>query len=150
MVTMYYYHIETQQQPKERKMTNLIGKRFHPVSVFTDIVDVWTQVSVVEQNEKAVRFDDGKSARIVHGEVIGFAPVDETPAETLANVAEFQQVDGHEQYFVVLEDDTTGEINTDTLDGQHPSAFIGEVVKIHSHDENGNPVEFVGVLKDVM
>ena len=59
-------------------------------------------------------------------------------------------MDGYEQYFVVLEDDTTGEINTDTLDGQHPSAFIGEVVKIHSHDENGNPVEFIGVLKDVM
>ena len=70
--------------------------------------------------------------------------------ETTQQQPKERKMDGYEQYFVVLEDDTTGEINTDTLDGQHPSAFIGEVVKIHSHDENGNPVEFVGVLKDVM
>ena len=45
---------------------------------------------------------------------------------------------------------TTGEINSDTLDGQHADDFIGERMTIHAHDENGNEIEAYGVLVDVL
>lgn len=51
---------------------------------------------------------------------------------------------------VVINDDTTGTIDTDTLDGQSPEDFIGEHVTIKSHDENGNPVEHYGKLTEVL
>lgn len=44
-------------------------------------------------------------------------------------------------YTVELEDGTIGKINDNTLDGQSAEAFIGEVVNVHLHDENGNPIE---------
>lgn len=53
-------------------------------------------------------------------------------------------------YTVLLEDGTTGTINSDTLDGQSAEAFIGETVNVHIHDENGNPVEREGVLVEVL
>lgn len=53
-------------------------------------------------------------------------------------------------YNVVINDDTTGTINSDTLDGQSPEDFIGEYVTIKSHDENGMPVEHYGKLTEVL
>ena len=53
-------------------------------------------------------------------------------------------------YTVLLEDGTTGTINSDTLDGQHAEAFVGEVVTVHLHDENGNPIELEGALVEVL
>ena len=53
-------------------------------------------------------------------------------------------------YTVLLEDGTTGTINSDTIDGQHAEAFVGEIVTVHLHDENGNPVEREGVLVEVL
>ena len=52
-------------------------------------------------------------------------------------------------HMVSINNDTTGTIDTDTLDGQHPDAFIGEMVTIQSHDENGFPCEFEGILTEV-
>ena len=53
-------------------------------------------------------------------------------------------------YIVVINDDTTGTISSDTLDGQHADAFLGEYVTIHAHDENGIPVEHYGRLTEVL
>jgi hypothetical protein len=53
-------------------------------------------------------------------------------------------------YRVLLKDQTVGIINDDTLDGQHPDAFVGERVNVHLHDENGNPIERQGTLVDVL
>lgn len=46
---------------------------------------------------------------------------------------------------VVINDDTTG-----TLDVQNPEDFIGEIVTIRAHDENGNPVERRGKLTEIL
>ncbi len=54
------------------------------------------------------------------------------------------------KYKVLLECDTVGTIDCDTLQGQHPSAFIGEIVNVHLFDENGNPIEVQGKLVDVL
>lgn len=53
-------------------------------------------------------------------------------------------------YTVRLEDGTIGTINDDTLDGQHAEDFIGEIVNIHLHDENGNQIEVEGQLVEVL
>jgi len=53
-------------------------------------------------------------------------------------------------YTVLLEDGTTGTISSDTLNGQHASAWIGEIVNVHLHDENGNGIEAMGRLVDVL
>lgn len=53
-------------------------------------------------------------------------------------------------YTVRLEDNTVGTINSDTIDGQHAEAFLGEVVNVHLHDENGNPIEVRGRLAEVL
>lgn len=53
-------------------------------------------------------------------------------------------------YTVLLEDGTIGTVSDDTLDGQHPDAFQGEVLNVHLHDENGNPIEARGVLTEVL
>lgn len=56
--------------------------------------------------------------------------------------------------FTVLIDEqgeeTIGAIDSDTLDGQHAREFIGEVVNVHLHDENGNPIEKRGRLVEVL
>ena len=36
-----------------------------------------------------------------------------------------------------------------TLDFFHPEDSIGQVVKIKLHDENGNPIEAIGILEEV-
>ena len=54
------------------------------------------------------------------------------------------------KYTVRLTDDTVGTIDTDTLNGQSAEDFIGEIVTIHLHDENGNPREISGVLEEVL
>ena len=53
-------------------------------------------------------------------------------------------------YIVVINEDTTGSIGSDTLDGNHPSDFMGEYMTIHARDENGNPVEHYGRLTEVL
>jgi hypothetical protein len=53
-------------------------------------------------------------------------------------------------YTVLLTDGTVGQIDDATLDGQHPSAFIGEEVLVKLNDENGNPIEVRGVLAEVL
>lgn len=53
-------------------------------------------------------------------------------------------------YTVALEDGTVGTINDNTLDVQSAEAFIGEVVNVHLHDENGNPIEAQGKLVEVL
>lgn len=52
-------------------------------------------------------------------------------------------------YTVMLNDGTVGTIDTDTLDGQHPEEFMGEIVNVHLNDENGNPIEVQGILTEV-
>lgn len=54
------------------------------------------------------------------------------------------------QYTVRLEDDTVGTIREDTIDFQPMSAFIGEVVNVHLHDENGNVSEKRGKLAEIL
>jgi len=53
-------------------------------------------------------------------------------------------------YTVLLDDGTVGTVKDDTLDGQHPSAFMGETINVHLYDENGNPIEASGKLVDVL
>jgi hypothetical protein len=53
-------------------------------------------------------------------------------------------------FIVLLEDGTVGVINSDTLDGQHASAWIGEVVNVHLYDDNGTPIEAEGTLTAVL
>jgi len=53
-------------------------------------------------------------------------------------------------YTVLLADDTVGTIYSDTLDGQAAEDFIGEIVNVHLHDENGNPIEREGRLVEVL
>ena len=53
-------------------------------------------------------------------------------------------------YNVVINNDTTGTIDDSTLDGQHAEDFLGEMMTVHAHDENGNPVEHYGRLTEVL
>ncbi len=53
-------------------MTNFIGKAFNPVNVWENSVETYTFKTVVDQNDKAVRFNDGSAARIVDGRVQGY------------------------------------------------------------------------------
>ena len=53
-------------------------------------------------------------------------------------------------YTVRLADETVGTINEDTIDGQHPNAFMGEIINIHLHDENGQEIERQGRLVEVL
>ena len=54
------------------------------------------------------------------------------------------------KFTVLIKGNTVGTIDGDTLDGQHADSFIGEVVKIHLHDENGNPLEKEGELLEIL
>ena len=53
-------------------------------------------------------------------------------------------------YTVRLEDETIGTIDSNTIDGQHVSKFVGEIVTVHLHDENGNHVEREGRMAEVL
>jgi hypothetical protein len=54
------------------------------------------------------------------------------------------------RYHVLLADGTVGTIDSDTIDGQHANAFIGERMNVHLHDENGNSIEVQGMLKEIL
>jgi|WetSurMetagenome_2_1015567.scaffolds.fasta_scaffold1072561_1 hypothetical protein len=51
---------------------------------------------------------------------------------------------------VLLDNDTTGTIAQDTIDGKEISDFIGERMTAKSHDENGNEIEVTGKLTEVL
>lgn len=53
-------------------------------------------------------------------------------------------------YTVVLDDGTVGTISDDTLDGQSADAFMGEVVTVHLHNEDGCPIEVSRKLAEVL
>lgn len=53
-------------------------------------------------------------------------------------------------YTVRLEDNTVGTINSDTIDGQTADDFMGGIVNVHLHDENGNPIEIEGKLVEIL
>jgi hypothetical protein len=53
-------------------------------------------------------------------------------------------------YTVLLANGTTGTISTTSINGQNPSDFIGEIVRISTKDENGYPVEVEGALVEVL
>ncbi|EKQ3696146.1 hypothetical protein QRC94_003853 [Vibrio vulnificus] len=54
------------------------------------------------------------------------------------------------KFTVVLEDETVGYIDSKSLNGKHVDDCIGQVVKVHLHDENGNPIEASGRLVEVL
>lgn len=54
------------------------------------------------------------------------------------------------KYDVLLKDGTTGTIDDETFEGVHPDEFVGEVVRIKLHDENGNLIEAEGELSEVL
>ena len=53
-------------------------------------------------------------------------------------------------YTVLLSNSTVGSINDETLNGQSTEDFIGEMVRVKLHDENGNPIEYEGELIEVL
>lgn len=53
-------------------------------------------------------------------------------------------------YKVKLSSGFIGTVSDDTLDGQHPSAFIGEELNVKGYDENGELVEECGILVEVL
>lgn len=53
-------------------------------------------------------------------------------------------------YSVILKDGSTGTINSNTLNGQSAYDFIGETMTVQAHDENGCPIEYTGILVDVL
>ncbi|HLV84214.1 MAG TPA: hypothetical protein VKY62_10600 [Devosia sp.] len=54
------------------------------------------------------------------------------------------------KFNVLLADGTVGSVSTDTLGGSRPDEFIGEVINVHLHDENGHPIEREGRLEEVL
>ena len=54
------------------------------------------------------------------------------------------------RYTVRLSNDTIGTIDSDTLNEQHVNNFMGEIVTVQLHDENGNNVSVIGKLVDVL
>ena len=51
---------------------------------------------------------------------------------------------------VRLQDDTIGNITPDSIDGYTEETIIGEVLNVHLHDENGNPIEKEGKIVEVL
>lgn len=60
------------------------------------------------------------------------------------------KVTANVEYTVRLKDGTVGTIDSDTLDGQSAEDFIGEIMNVHLHDENGNPIEEEGIIVEVL
>jgi len=54
------------------------------------------------------------------------------------------------EYTVVLTDGSTGKVDDDTLNGQHPDLWIGEEINIHTYDENGNKIEILGIMAETL
>ncbi|AUR83995.1 hypothetical protein NVP1046O_70 [Vibrio phage 1.046.O._10N.286.52.E3] len=55
-------------------MSTLTGKKFHEGNPYTEELDVHIVKTVVSQNDRAVRFDDSSSARVVNSEVVNHVP----------------------------------------------------------------------------
>lgn len=53
-------------------------------------------------------------------------------------------------YTVLLNNGTVGTIDSDSINGQSASDFIGEVVRVKLRDENGMTIEDEGVLVEVL
>jgi hypothetical protein len=53
-------------------------------------------------------------------------------------------------YSVILKNGSTGTINSNTINGQHASDFIGETMTVQSHDENGMTIEHTEIMVDVL
>jgi len=51
---------------------------------------------------------------------------------------------------VLLDNETTGTISQDTINGKEITDFIGERMRAQSHDENGNAIEVEGILTEVL
>jgi hypothetical protein len=54
------------------------------------------------------------------------------------------------KYTVLLQNGTVGTIDSDTINGQHAEAFMGETVTVDLYDENGFSIEVEGKLVDVL
>lgn len=54
------------------------------------------------------------------------------------------------KYTVLLNTGTVGTVDSDTINGQSTEDFIGEIINVHFHDENGNEIEEEGVLVEVL
>jgi len=54
------------------------------------------------------------------------------------------------EHTLLLEDDTIGRIQPSSIDYQNPELFIGGMVRIRLHDENGNQIEAEGIVKEVL
>ena len=57
---------------------------------------------------------------------------------------------GHTVYTVRLQDGTIGTMDDDSMDGQHADAYMGEIVQVQLHDENGCTIEKRGRLVEVL
>jgi len=51
---------------------------------------------------------------------------------------------------VLLSCGTVGTVSSDTIDGQDIALFIGEVLNVHLHDDNGNPIEVEGRVEEIL
>ena len=56
----------------------------------------------------------------------------------------------NEKIMVVLEDDTCGFIDSDSVDYDCYESMVGDKLNIHLSDENGNPIEKIGVIKEIL
>lgn len=56
----------------------------------------------------------------------------------------------NQTHTVVLENGTVGTIAADTIDYQDIDGFIGEIMTVKLHDENGNLIEQSGRLVEVL
>ena len=55
------------------------------------------------------------------------------------------------KYTVLLQNGTVGTINSDAFSHEQSAVdFIGEIVRVKLHDENGNLIEKDGVLAEVL
>ena len=52
-------------------------------------------------------------------------------------------------YHVMLNDGTSGRLDSDTINGQSADAFIGEIVRIKARDDEGYTLEVEGMLIEV-
>ena len=51
---------------------------------------------------------------------------------------------------VQLTDNTVGTIDPHSIDGYTEKTIVGAVLKVHLHDENGNPIERTGEIAEVL
>ena len=51
-------------------------------------------------------------------------------------------------FTVLLEGGTVGTVSSGTINGQNPMDF--DVINVHLHDENGNPIEVSGKPVEIL